>query len=330
MHRKIQLPKPGRQFSEHIVQAKGHNQKDMKSTAAFTLFLLLATPLAASDPPITYLALGDSVSFGMNGALVPPYTTAVPTPSEFIGFPTTLSYIVPPFSPNNLVNASCPGETSASFLNTSAPDNGCNSDHIVYPPPGSGLQEIKLPPFKTTVGLHVPYTSSQLAYAATQLDAGNHVGLVTLMIGANDVLLVLPQLEACGTSTACAEGVLTPVLANYATNLAQILGGLRHLYSGKLVLVTYYSPTSALNTVAQALNSTMTAVAANFRNIIIADSYTPFQLLSAPFGGDPCRAGLLIKLPANPYNTSACDVHPSPLGRDLIAAAVDFALLFKH
>jgi lysophospholipase L1-like esterase len=302
----------------------------MKPTAPFTLFLLLATPLAASDPPITYLALGDSVSFGLNEALLPPYTTAVPTPSEFIGFPTTLSYLVPPFSPNDLANASCPGETSGSFLNTSVPDNGCNSDHTIYPPPGSNLPPIQLPPFKPTVGLHVPYTSSQMAYAATQLGLGNHVSLMTLMIGANDVLLVLPQLEACGTNTTCADGVLTPVLANYAVNLAEILGGLRHLYSGTLVLVTYYSPTPALNTVAQALNSTMTMVAANFPNIIIADSYTPFQVASAPFGGDPCTAGLLIKLPANPYNTSACDIHPSPLGRDLIAAVVDFSLLFKH
>lgn len=290
----------------------------------------MAIPLAASGPTITYLALGDSVSFGLNEALLPPYTSAPPTPSEFIGFPTTLSYLMPPYSPNNLANASCPGETSGSFLNTSAPDNGCNSDHIVYPPPGSNLPPIKIPPFKTTIGLHVSYTSSQMAYAATQLGAGNHVGLVTLMIGANDILLVLPQLEACGTSTTCAGGILEPVLANYAANLAQILGGLRRLYSGRLALVTYYSPTPALNTVAQALNGAMTAVAANFPNIIVADSYTPFQMASAPFGGDPCQAGLLIKLPANPYNTSACDIHPSPLGRNLIAAAVDYALLFNH
>ncbi len=266
----------------------------------------------------------------MNSALVPPYVSTAPTPSEFIGYPTTLSYLVPPFNPNNLANASCPGETSGSFLDTSSPDNGCNSQHIVYPPPGSNLSEIKLPPFKTTVGLHVPYTSSQMAYAETQLGRGSHVSLVTLMIGANDVLLVLPQLEACGSSATCAEGVLGPVLGNYASSLGKILGGLRQLYSGPLVLVTYYSPTPALNTVAQALNSTMTTVAANFPNITIADTYTPFQIASAPFGGDPCKAGLLIKLPANPYNTSACDIHPSPLGRDLIAAAVDFALVFKH
>lgn len=302
----------------------------MKWPVTLLASMLLGTALQAAGPPITYLALGDSVPFGMNVALVPPYTSVAPTPSEFIGYPTTLSYLVPPFSPNYLANAACPGETSGSFLNVSSPDNGCNSDHIVYPPPGSNLPLITLPPFKSTVGLHVPYTSSQMAYAATQLGPGSHVGLVTLMIGANDVLLALPQLEACGTNATCANGVLTPVLEAYGANLAQILGGLRQLYSGTLVLVTYYSPTPALNTVAQALNSTMTTVTKNFPNIIIADSYTPFQVVSAPFGGDPCKAGLLIKLPANPYNTSACDIHPSPLGRDVIAAAVNFALLFRH
>lgn len=302
----------------------------MKSAAIFFTGLLLALPLLAGSPTITYIALGDSVPFGMNSALVPPYTTTAPTASEFTGYPTTLSYVVPPFSPNYLANASCPGETSGSFLNVNSPDNGCNSDHIVYPPPGSNLPPIALPPFKTTVGLHVPYTTSQMAYAASQLGPGNHVQLVTLMIGANDVLLSLGQLEACGTDTTCAQGVLTPLLNQYAANLGQILGGIRQLYSGTLVLVTYYSPTPALNTVAQALNSTMVAVAKNFRNITIADTYTPFQVASAPSGGDPCQAGLLVKLPANPYNTSACDIHPSPLGRDLIAAAVDFAILTKH
>ncbi len=302
----------------------------MNLTATSTLFVLLAMPLTASSPQVTYLALGDSIPFGMNITLVPPYATTIPTASEFIGFPTTLSYFIPPYSPNNLANASCPGETSGSFLDVTSPDNGCNSNHIIFPPPGSSLPPIPLPPFKPTVGLHVSYTSSQMAYADSQLGPGNHINLVTLMIGGNDVLLALPQLEACGNNTTCSNGVLTQVLTAYAANLGKILGNLRSVYSGTLVLVTYYSPTPALNTVAQALNATIVAVAAKFPNITIADAYIPFQLASRSFGGDPCAAGLLIKLPPNPYNTSACDVHPSPVGRDLIAAAVDLALFLRH
>ncbi len=42
----------------------------------------------------------------------------------------------------------------------------------------------------------------------------------------------------------------------------------------------------------------MVGVASNF-GVKFADAYTAFQLASAPFGGDPCAAGLLIRLPAS-------------------------------
>jgi len=302
----------------------------MKFSSGVLLLLIVSPALTAADNPITYLALGDSVSFGMNDALVPPYTDTPPTPSEFVGYPEILAALIPPFRISSLANAACPGETSGSFLNTASPDNGCNSDHIVYPPPGSMLPEIKLAPFKPTVGLHVSYSGSQMAYALSQLGTGSDVNLVTLMIGADDVLLVLAELETCTPQPTCAQTALDGVLETYGNNLAEILGGIRMLYRGTLVLVTYYAPSPALNSIAQALNSTMTTVGAKFEGITIADGYEAFQLASAPFGGDPCAAGLLIKLPPNPYNTSACDVHPSPLGRNLLAATVDFALLLKH
>jgi lysophospholipase L1-like esterase len=302
----------------------------MKYFSNMLLFLALCPALTAADKTITYLALGDSVAFGMNDALVLPYTSTMPTPSEFVGYPEALAGWMPPFKISRLANAACPGETSGSFLSTASPDNGCNSDHVVYPPPGSMLPPISLQPFKLSVGLHVSYAGSQMAYALSQLGKGSHVDLVTLMIGANDVLLVLPELETCTPQPTCADTALGGVLEAYGNNLAEILGGIRAVYSGTLVLVTYYAPSPALNTIAQALNSTMTTVAANFKEITIADGYGAFKLASASFGGDPCAAGLLIKLPPNTYNTSACDIHPSPIGRDLLAATVDLALFMKH
>jgi lysophospholipase L1-like esterase len=302
----------------------------MKFFDSILLLLALSPALTAADNPITYLALGDSVAFGMNDAFVPPYTYTPPTPSEFVGYPELLAAWRPPFGVNTLANAACPGETTGSFLSTGSPDNGCNSQHIVYPPPGSTLTPIFLPPFKPTVGLHASYLESQMAYALSQLGKGSHVKLVTLMIGANDVLMVLPEVETCTPQPTCANTILGGVLATYGNNLAEILGGIRAVYSGTLVLVTYYAPSPELDSIAQALNSTMTTVAANFKEITIADGYGAFQLASKPFGGDPCAAGLLIKLPPNPYNTSACDIHPSPHGRDLLAATVDLALLLKH
>jgi hypothetical protein len=74
------------------------------------------------------------------------------------------------------------------------------------------------------------------------------------------------------------------------------------------------------------LNQVMTQVGANF-GVKVADAFTAFQIASAlfpspapPHAGDPCAAGLLIRL-----NSTTCDVHPSPLGRDLIASTVVLA-----
>jgi len=195
---------------------------------------------------------------------------------------------------------------------------------------------VTIPPFKTTYGLHTNYSGSQMAFAATQLSANKNIKLVTLSIGANDILLVLPQLEACGTDTSCAQNILGPVLQSYGTNLAQILTGIRAAYRGPLVLMTYYSPSPALDSVTQTLNSTMTQVAAQlsaqpgFAAITIADGYTAFQLASVFSNHDACQAGLLIRLPPSSYNLSPCDVHPSELGRNLLAATVELSLWLKQ
>jgi hypothetical protein len=83
--------------------------------------------------------------------------------------------------------------------------------------------------------------------------------------------------------------------------------------------------------VTQALNSVMTQVAANFSNITITDGYTAFQVASVFADGNACTAGLLIPLPksgtASEYNQSPCDIYPSPLGRDILAAAIELTLL---
>ena len=98
---------------------------------------------------------------------------------------------------------------------------------------------------------------------------------------------------------------------------------LRGVYGGTLVLVTYYSPSPALNPVAMALNNTMRSVGSSF-NVKFADGYGAFQLASAFFGGDPCKAGLLI-----PVAPGTCDVHPTFAGQALLAAAVEVSLGFQ-
>ena len=283
---------------------------------------MLALPaFAASDKP-TYLALGDSIPFGMNPLLLPPYRMPppLPTPNQFVGYPEIVA-AASQLSPNQLINAACPGETSASFLNINELDLGCNSQHLQPP-----LDPI--PAFKPYIGLKAPYLNAQMAFAETQLSANNKINLVTLSIGANDVLLVVGQ---CQGEPTCVQSRLGPALQIYAGNLAQILTRIRAKYKGSLIMVKYYSPLPELNGITSALNDTMTQVAAQlatqrgFAPVRFAEGYLAFQLASALFNHDACRAGLLIRLP--PPSPQPCDVHPSPLGRNVLAAAVQLARL---
>lgn len=287
----------------------------MKYTFYLTLTLLVAPAFAGNDHNFTYLALGDSVPFGMNVNLVPPISSVPPKPSEFIGYPEAVAALDRVIGLNTLINAACPGETSGSFLDITIVDNGCNSPHV----------NPDVPAFKPTYGLHVSYTQAQMSFAEAQLRSNKQIKLVTLSIGANDILLALPALELCGTSATCQQGVLAPLLQNYAGNLGQILTRIRAQYSGMLILMTYYSPQPALDGVTQALNSVMTQVGSQFPGTRVADGYDAFHIADAAFHDDACQAGLLIKLP--PGAPSPCDVHPSALGRVLLAATVEFAAL---
>jgi lysophospholipase L1-like esterase len=168
-------------------------------------------------------------------------------------------------------------------------------------------------------------------FAVSQLKANQRIDLVTLNIGANDVLLVLPQLTQCGADLICVNNILAPVLQTYAMNLAKILTGIRAQYQGTLILMTYYSPQPALDALTVTLNGVMTQVAASLSAtpgiapITIADGFTAFQNASASANHDACQAGLLIPLPPSPYNLSACDIHPSMLGHSLLATLVELA-----
>ena len=108
----------------------------MKPTGIL-MVALAAVAYGQSASNITYLALGDSVPFGMNVTLLPPYARPAPrpAPSQFIGYPVALAAIQG-LGASQLVDASCPGETSGSFLNSLVPDEGCNSVHVVLPPLG--------------------------------------------------------------------------------------------------------------------------------------------------------------------------------------------------
>jgi lysophospholipase L1-like esterase len=282
------------------------------------LTLAVVPVFAGNNTNFTYLALGDSVSFGFDPTLLVP-GQPLPRPDKFKGYPEVVADSEHLSQSKKEINASCPGETSASFLDTSIPDNGCNSPHLQPPLP-------PLPGFKTTIGLHTNYTESQVAFAVSQLASNKHIDIVTLSIGGNDLLLVENNCTGASNFADCVHTQLTAVLPAYGNNLAQILTAIRAHYAGTLVLVKYYSPSADplfLQAVG-ALNQVMVQVGASF-GVKFADGFAAFQLASALFQGDPCAAGLLVRL-----NATTCDVHPSPQGRDLLAATVLLSMGDKH
>lgn len=243
------------------------------------------------------LALGDSVVFGFITQAGHAYVNA----SNFIGSPEYFGR----FLDLEVANASCPGETTASFFSPTAPDNGCRA-------------------FRSQFPLHVTYTSTQLAYAQAFLTQHRATRLVTIGLGANDLFLLE---DACATDTnpqQCIEAGLPAVLAAVGSNMATILAQLRATgFAGVIVIVNYYSldySNSSETAITAALNQAIAAPATAY-GAVVADVFASFQkVVSNPvIGGSTCNAGLLN---VDPQNESLCDVHPTQSGQRLIAKTV--------
>lgn len=254
-------------------------------------------------PGSQYLALGDSVTFGY---MEP---TVVPAPNygdaaSFPGYPEQLGARLR----LSVANASCPGETSASLINASAPSNGCENS-----PSHNPADNYRTHP------LHVKYTGSQLSFALSYLHSHHNVRLITLMIGANDFFLCQET-----TSDGCASEQ-TATAVKVTRNIRTILSAIRNKahYNGQLVIVNYYSlnySVPAINAQSQLLNKVQDAAAKPF-GVKIADGYGEFGAASAHSGNNTCTAGLLTQLSAG-----GCGIHPSYAGQALLSTALEKAI----
>ncbi len=241
----------------------------------------------------TYLALGDSVPFGFRSAAVAEF----PHAENFVGYPELVGEDLH----LHVINASCPGETTASFLDVTAQSNGCENGST---PPGG---------YRTTFPLHVDYASlqqSQLDYAVQALKARDDVKLVTLQIGANDAGLCRAT-----TPDKCTSEI-RGVVDRVGKNVARVLDALRNDagYDGTIVVVTYYSPDYAnlRTTIGTQLVNTALTDAATAAGAEVADAFDAFEPEAEAAGGSSIAAGLV--LPG--------DVHPSEEGQQLLADTV--------
>jgi lysophospholipase L1-like esterase len=276
---------------------------------ALAVLAVAAAPAgAARRPPVTrgsgYLALGDSVPFGFQESAVvpaPDYTHA----RNFTGYPELVGQALH----LRVANAACPGETSASLVNASAPSNGCEG--------ASG--------YRGHFPLHVRYKGSQLAYAVKFLRGHRNTRLVSLMVGANDLFLCQKTTsDACGS--AAEQGA---VLTKLAANLRKILSRIRNTahYRGQLAIVTYYSldySSATINAITAGLNGTLRKAARRF-HVVVADGFGTLRAAAAHSGGSTCNAGLLTQL----GRPGTCGVHPSYAGSALLAQALTKAIRLR-
>ena len=280
------------------------------------------TPSAEGAGP--YLALGDSVAFGYlpSNALPAFPQLRYYYPSTFVSYANDVASALD----LSLTNASCPGETTASFINTKAVSNGCENS-----PVNGKLVSVG---YRTLYPLHVTYTSSmesQLTYALDFLKANRNTKLVTIDIGANDAF-------ACQALYGN-ECNLSAAIQGAVTNLASIYFAIRTEanYTGPIVLVNYYSLSYQSDSYGRTqqkltneLNSALDLPNKDF-NVLTADGYGAFQVASAAYGGNVCNAGLLVPVrprtsydvPGSPFN---CNIHPSLKGHQVLADAIIQAL----
>ena len=257
-------------------------------------------------PGSTYLALGDSVSFGFQAPGVvpaPDYTRA----SNFRGWPEHAARA----QRLKLVNASCPGESSASLIDPDAPNYGCTN-----------LPDRPTTGYRRAFPLHTKYSGSQLSFAVSFLRRHPRTRLVTLMVGANDLFRCQATTDNGCTSPAEQDAVFGQIRAN----VRKIVSSLRRKagYRGQIVLMRYYAPDYNSDFLVGAMlrtNRTVYAAAKPYR-VRVADGFGEWRRASANSGDNPCTAGLLAQL-GEPGN---CDVHPSWAGQALLAQALARAI----
>ena len=269
-----------------------------------------AKPKSTLTPrsPITkgsgYLALGDSVTFGYEESQVVPAPNYADA-SSFLGYPELLGRELH----LTVANAACPGETSSSLVDATAPSNGCENT------PGKGNVG-----YRTNSPLHVNYSGSQLAYAVSYLKKHRNVRLVSLMIGANDGLV-------CQATTAdhCASLSEQAALASQVEkNVKTILSTIRNKahYGGQLAIVNYYSldyASAAITGQIAFLNQAVDGAARPF-HVEVADGFGELEAAAAHSGGNTCAAGLLTQLTGA---STPCGIHPSYAGQSLLAQALE-------
>lgn len=253
------------------------------------------TTVAAHPPPKFnppkryYLALGDSIAFGLQFHKATPGAPA----SAFSGYVDILASRLSSIRPGlELVNYGCPGETTTTFMN-----GGC---------------------LWTATGgpLHDPYQGSQLNAAVRFLSTHRgQVSPITLHVVGNDVAEFV---ASCGGDLICIEQNAPAAFSAFSLRLQAILRTLRAAApDAELIVTSGWNPRVDLIPQTDPLYQVLLNA---MRNVAAAER-ARFVDLTNSFNPNPTSARLAA-LCALTLTCSRGDSHPSDAGYAAIAEAI--------
>lgn len=292
--------------------------------------LAFAPAAGAAKLGSTYLALGDSLTYGYHQAQFLKEYPDINAANYNDGYASDFSAILKLANPNlQFINDGCPGETTETFIKgPGAPYTGY---YCAGGPTGS--------PFPY-VWLHHPYTgNSQLADALSVLKSNPDVSPITLDIGANDVLQFLEHTCGFPAKYTCTETEAATEYAHIASNVGYILAQLRAAApNAQIVVIGNYNPyptllpppggDRSLALLNEAIaGATATVKATSFTTV--EPLFNPSGFFGKPESGDiPTICAFTAMCPGGSFNPASpeADIHPTKLGYSVMAAdvTVDF------
>jgi lysophospholipase L1-like esterase len=263
------------------------------------LGLVLFTALGASAasgpvyqaPQAYYLALGDSMAYGIQPAKV---SAALPPSGFRTGYVDVFGAQLRKLAPKiRVVNYGCPGESTKTFIH-----GGC-----------SGRGDVK--------GLHDPFEGSQLGAALAFLRAHRgEVSPITVTLWGNDLFEEFSP--ACKGDLVCIRSHASAGLARFASRLASIVGRLRAAApNGEIIVTGAWNPDvehlAQSDPLFRSIDATIARVAAAGK-ARVAKMYPVFSPV-----GNPARAK--ARICALTFICSKGDVHPTDAGYRAMANA---------
>lgn len=275
----------------------------MKSKFSSLIGLVLAMAwmgwghAASTNGVPTYLALGDSLAYGMQiGHLRQEMKSGTVDAASFdTGYVNRLAAILRHSTPNlHVVDLGCPGETTSSFI-----DGQC-----AFATNGKPFGHKPLP-------MHVKYKGAQLLAGLKYLENQNdNIRLITVDIGIND--LRADEL-ACGSASdfeKCLKGKWPVTAKKVAKNLSIILHNLRYAAPHtKILVMTYYNWLGLQHPRSDAQVRDLNAIITRSARSIGATTIHTFPAFNE--SGNLCKLSLIC----GPTK----DLHPTNAGYRLIA-----------